>query len=102
MRNTSAPASNSRLMTARSEDAGPSVATIFVRRCRRIDCSLRALGSWRDGSGRCACRGAGGQRVTRRLRLLRLLLGGFGQLYGPGALLGGIDLEEAGAVIAMR
>ena len=32
MRNTSAPAANSFAMTARSDEAGPSVATILVRR----------------------------------------------------------------------
>ena len=38
----------------------------------------------------------GGQRPVGRL------LGGVGQLHRPGALLAGVDLEEAGAVIAAR
>ena len=36
MRNTSAPAWNSRAIIARSDEAGPSVATILVRRRRLI------------------------------------------------------------------
>src|SRR5262249_61331118 len=36
MRNTSAPAMNSCSMTERSDEAGPSVATILVRRWRLI------------------------------------------------------------------
>ena len=35
-------------------------------------------------------------------RLLRRLVGRLGELHGPGPLLAGIDLEEAGAVIAAR
>src|SRR5664279_3911210 len=42
MRNTSAPASNSRLIIALSEDAGPSVARILIRRRRLMAC-YRAL-----------------------------------------------------------
>src|SRR5580700_6168213 len=64
-----------------------------------------AAASWSFVSRRGCGAGAGRRRVeliARRQRLLRRLLGGFGQLHGPGALLGGIDLEEAGAVIAMR
>ena len=40
MRKTSAPAVNSFAITLRSEDAGPRVATIFVRRRRRISCGF--------------------------------------------------------------
>src|SRR6516225_1551888 len=36
IRNTSAPASNSPAITSGSEDAGPSVATILLRRSRLI------------------------------------------------------------------
>src|SRR3977135_1536074 len=42
MRNTSAPASNSRLIIALSDDAGPSVARILMRRRRLMAC-YRAL-----------------------------------------------------------
>src|ERR1700761_8957651 len=38
MRNTSAPASNSRRMMALSDDAGPSVARILIRRRRLMAC----------------------------------------------------------------
>ena len=44
----------------------------------------------------------GGQWRILRQRLLRRLLGRFGELHGPGALLAGVDLEEAGAIIAAR
>src|SRR6516162_501021 len=42
MRNTSAPARNSRSTIVRLEEAGPSVATTFVRRCRLIGFDFRA------------------------------------------------------------
>src|SRR5205085_10449921 len=42
------------------------------------------------------------QRRVLRQRLLRRLLGRLGELHGPGALLAGVDLEKAGAVIAAR
>src|ERR1700752_2752721 len=42
-----------------------------------------------------------GRRDTPR-QLLPRLLGRFRELHGPGALLGGIDLEEAGTVITTR
>src|SRR5665647_358872 len=42
MRNTSAPASNRRRIIALSEDAGPSVARILMRRRRLMAC-FRAL-----------------------------------------------------------
>src|ERR1700722_3763697 len=38
MRKTSAPASNRRRIIALSEDAGPSVARILIRRSRLISC----------------------------------------------------------------
>ena len=99
MRNTSAPASNSRAIISALEEAGPSVATILARRRRLI--GLRVLAAV-GGGGR---RGAGGrQRPGVRGGSGRSggLLGGVGQLHGPGALLAGVDLEEAGAVIAAR
>jgi len=37
------------------------------------------------------------QRRAGRERALRRLLAGLGELHGPGALLAGIDLEEAGS-----
>src|ERR1700689_5611049 len=63
-----------------------------------------AAASWSLVSRRRCRAGAGRRRVlliAGRQRLLRGLLGGFGELHGPGALLAGIDLEEAGAVIAV-
>ncbi len=42
MRKTSAPAMNSRSIIAGSDEAGPSVATILVRRSRFIASVLRA------------------------------------------------------------
>src|SRR5262245_16853987 len=42
------------------------------------------------------------QRPARRLRLLRRLLVRFGQLHRPRLLLGGVDLEEAGAIKTAR
>ena len=49
---------------------------------------------------------AGAARADRsrnsRHALLRGLFVGFGQLHGPGSLLAGVDLEEAGAVEAAR
>src|SRR6516225_5738433 len=56
MRKTSAPAWNRLAMTRRSEDAGPRVATILVRRRRRISCgfapaaSARPVGRQPEGS----------------------------------------------------
>src|SRR5208282_2126075 len=110
MRKTSAPASNRLRMTAWSEEAGPSVATTLVRRCRLIGFGFR-----RTGRGRCAgaggwggctgsCTAAGGrglfERTASRQRVLRRLLARFGELDGPRGLFAGIHLEEAGAVIA--
>src|ERR1700689_1377620 len=63
-----------------------------------------AAASWSLVSRRRCRAGAGGRRallIAGRQRLLRRLLGGFGELHGPGALLAGIDPEEAGAVIAV-
>ena len=51
MRNTSAPASNSRAIMARSPEAGPSVATILVRRCRLIGSWFRVLRRRRRRAG---------------------------------------------------
>src|ERR1700727_2089429 len=63
-----------------------------------------AAASWSLVSRRRCRAGAGRRRVlliARRQRLLRRLLGGLGELHGPSALLAGIDLEEASAVIAV-
>ena len=52
MRKTSAPARNRFAMTLRSDDAGPSVATILVRRRRRISsCFATAVGRPEIGGG---------------------------------------------------
>ena len=95
MRNTSAPASNSRAIMAgvgggraeRGDDLGAAQAS---HRLLAFGWQLRR---------RLA---AGGVRQHRRARraaaLLRRLLGGVGELHRPGALLAGVDLEEAGAV----
>ncbi len=80
MRKTSAPSMKSRSIVPGSEEAGPSVATILVRRCRLI------------GSG-APCRGW--RRDRRGLSL-------FGELNGPVFLLAGIDFEETGAIEAAR
>src|SRR3981081_1484585 len=129
MRKTSAPALNRFAMTLRSEDAGPRVATILVRRRRRISCGFgteapaRAGGRPPEGSeasGRARVAGAvGAERASRcggragrrrRLkhrdaRLQRLhgcLIGRFGELDGPGRLVAGIDFEKACTIIAAR
>src|SRR5450756_2424981 len=98
MRNTSAPASNRRRIIALSEEAGPSVARILMRR-RRLMAWLRAL---RLAADPARSRPAGWRcpECSRDPRhpLGRLLLIGLGQLHGPGALLAGVDLEEAGTV----
>src|SRR5688572_14771081 len=44
--------------------------------------------------------GCGQWNVRRAAGLARSLFGGLGELHGPGALLAGVDLEEAGAVEA--
>src|SRR6516225_191988 len=102
MRNTSAPAVNSRLIVTRSEEAGPSVATTLVRRCP----GCRAGAPWRRCNRRrsdCGRKRAGiaAHRPGRRRALLRLFAR-FRQLHGPGALFTGIDFEEPGAVITAR
>ena len=93
-------------MTARSDEAGPSVATTLVRRCRLI--GLVVPGSAMPG-GRAAGVGGGadaGARWTSGLPGGGAWTDGcsaeFGQLHRPGALLAGIDLEKAGAVITVR
>src|SRR5664280_1970815 len=101
MRNTSAPALNKRAIMAASEEAGPSVATILARRNRLI-ASVSSLAAF----GWCRRRGGGwplccGRRAWRQ-RTGGLLFGAVGQLHRPGSLLAGVDLEEAGAVIAAR
>src|SRR6185312_6561422 len=55
---------------------------------------LLSTGRWR------ATRRIWRQRIPRLQRTLRGLLARFGELHGPGALLAGIDFEEAGAVEA--
>src|SRR5271165_1556081 len=103
MRKTSAPAANRRPITLASEEAGPRVATILVRRSRRI--SPHYLVS---ASGRRRQAGTAGGRRRLQHRYARLqglhghLVGRFGELDRPRRLIAGIDLEEAGAVIAAR
>src|SRR5690349_4943569 len=105
IRNTSAPASNSLRIIALSEEAGPSVARILIRR-RRLIAGSRSLrharrAGWRIGQS-WQIRAARSDRAGNARHALRGLLIGFRQLHRPGALLGGIDLEEAGAVKAAR
>ena len=106
MRNTSAPASNSCRIIALSDDAGPRVARILMRR--------RRLMAWAPpaGGGRPGAAGGLDGPEPRRDRpvpsfpespaALRRLLVGFGQLHGPCSLFAGVDLEEAGAVEPSR
>ena len=108
MRNTSAPASNSLRIIALSEEAGPSVARILIRRRRLMACfRVRCLvtDQTRPEAFHPAI-GQAGQSAARRARHsrhpLRLLFRAFGQLHRPGALLAGVDLEEAGAVETAR
>src|SRR4029077_7793794 len=66
-----------------------------------------AAASWSLVSrrGRRCRAGAGRRRALHgagRQRLLLRLLGGLGELHGPGALVAGVDLEEAGTVVAVR
>ena len=98
MRNTSAPAWNSRAIIARSDEAGPSVATILVRRRRLIvrDFQVRE----RVADGRRA--GVGDHRAAGLYGRARRLFAGFGELHRPGALLAGIDFEKSGAVETAR
>ena len=102
MRKTSAPAANSRPMTAavrrgraqRRHDLGPPLPP------HRLWLPGGAVGA--DGAGARAGGWRRAQRIAGRQRLLRRLLARFGELHGPGALLAGIDLEKAGAVVAAR
>src|ERR1700722_14735068 len=118
MRNTSAPASNRRRIIALSEEAGPSVARILIRR-RRLMAWFRAprlaAGQARPGpscpagwagrgGGPARGAGRGARRVGQarkvaagadrsgdaRYPLRGLLFVGFGQLHGPGALFAGV------------
>src|SRR5713226_7425966 len=100
MRKTSAPASNSFAICARSDEAGPSVATILVRRCRLI----AAPGSGMPARVPAAPVPGGRRRHghQRRARAGRSALGRFGELHRPGPLLPGVDLEEPGAVVPAR
>src|SRR5262249_41110820 len=98
MRKTSAPAWNRLAMTRRSEDAGPRVATILVRRRRRISCGFAPAASARAAGSRRGLK----HRNARLQGLHGRLVSRFGELHGPGRLVAGIDLEEAGAVIAAR
>ena len=110
MRNTSAPASNSLRIIALSEEAGPSVARILMRRRRLISCVPGAGGRpdppGGDPPAHSAC--PEGRRVRPGRPFPEFpapaaqAFVGFGQLHGPGALFAGIDLEEAGAVEAAR
>src|SRR6516225_9984553 len=99
MRKTSAPASNRLAMARRSEDAGPRVATILVRRRRRISCGFapavlaRPVGLQPEES----------EASERAIAAVHgCLVGRFGELDGPGRLVAGIDFEKAGAIIAAR
>ena len=103
---------------ALSEEAGPSVARILIRRRRLMACfRARRLAADQtrpeafrlaDWAGRASP--GNGSAGCRRVRpfpgfpapAARLLFAGFGQLHGPGALLAGVDLEEAGAVETAR
>ena len=69
MRNTSAPASNSRAIIALSDEAGPSVATILVRRSRLIVSGfrLRRGGATAGAAGVVICGSVTGDRRARRL-----------------------------------
>src|ERR1700722_6610046 len=95
MRKTSAPASNSRLIMALSEEAGPSVARILIRR-RRLMAWARGL-RLAGGQTPPGAVGSGDSRPPLPRLFARL-----GQLHGPGALLAGVGLEEAGTVEAAR
>src|SRR5215831_4938213 len=55
----------------------------------------------RVGKARNVAAGADRSRQAGHARLRRLLVG-IGQLHRPGALVTGVDLEEAGAVEAAR
>ena len=90
----------------RCADAGPSVATILVRRCRLI-----GFGFWAAPApcaagvaGTGAARPPAGGLALSGLPARNGFCGGcsleFGELHGPGALLAGIHLEKAGAVEA--
>ena len=99
MRNTSAPASNRRAIISALPEAGPSVATILVRRSRLIGATgHRRVWQLRR---RLPARRRQHRRAGRQRPLLRRF-GGLGELHRPGALLAGVDLEEAGAVEAAR
>ena len=106
MRNTSAPASNSFRIIALSDDAGPSVARILMRRSRLIAWAPVAGGRPRSarriGQARNPAGSARSHRSRNSRHALRGLLVGFGQLHGPCSLFAGVDLEEAGAVEAAR
>ena len=106
MRNTSAPASNSLRIIALSDDAGPSVARILMRRSRLIAWApggwRQTRSAWRIGQAGNPAGAARSHRSRNSRHALRGLLVGFGQLHGPCSLFAGVDLEEAGAVVAAR
>src|SRR3569833_280361 len=113
MRKMSEPASNRRRIVALSDDAGPRVARILLRRSRLIagvswfGCRRRA---WRRTWRRSPLRSRQARHIAARsdrawnarYALLRRLFVGFGELHGPGPLVTGIHLEEAGAIEAAR
>src|SRR5690348_15307808 len=78
------------------------------RASRRFRCAAVASSAGcRSGGGAARRRARAGrrdpaQRVARRQWISRRLLAGFGELYGPGALLAGVDLEKAGAIKTAR
>src|SRR5712692_8965251 len=119
MRKTSAPASNNCAITVCSDEAGPSVATILVRRSRLMPGSVPPPRAGEGRVGACAGRSSrlwprldrgrrrrdalgrrGDQRRERRQRPLRRLLGRLGELHRPRTLLAGVHLEEPGLLEA--
>src|SRR6185437_12046301 len=94
MRKTSAPAANRAARVSRSREAGPRVAMILTRR-RRACTGVPPIIGGAAAAARCSRRPNGRPRVADlRVRLV-------GQLHRPALrVLAGVDLEEAGAVIA--
>src|SRR5262249_20586560 len=74
--------------------SGAAVASVLASG-RRRSCGCGPRSGWGGG-----CRRR--RRRTRLQRLLRRLLGRFGELHRPRRLLAGVDLEEAGTVVAAR
>ena len=83
-------------MTGRSEEAGPRVATILVRRKRLIG---RTAGCIATGGpvGRAPAVGPGSMGVYCCSGRDGTCVAGVGQLHRPGLLFACINFEEAGA-----